>query len=113
MKRVKDRRVQCPYPARMTVIDVRTLAPALRHPLIFSTFDALPAGGALELLNDHEPRPLHLQFMNSRADQFDWQVVEAGPAQWRVRITRTQLGAPTGPRTGGCGGGGGCGCSGG
>ncbi len=49
------------------VIDVRTIAPAQRHSQIFATFDALPAGGALELVNDHDPVPLYFQFEKMRS----------------------------------------------
>ena len=44
-------------------IDVRTIAPRERHPLIFSAFDSLAPGEALELVNDHDPRPLFYQFI--------------------------------------------------
>ena len=74
----------------MTVIDVRSIPPRERHPLIFSTFDSLPAGGAFELVNDHEPRPLHYQFQHERDGQFQWEYLEEGPEVWRVRISRVQ-----------------------
>lgn len=90
-------------------IDVRTIAPRERHPLIFSTFAALDAGQALELVNDHDPRPLYFQFNDLMPGQFSWAYLERGPELWRVAITRTR----TGPRAdagsccgGGCGGGG-------
>lgn len=70
------------------VIDVRTVAPTQRHPLIFSTFDSLPLGAALELVNDHDPVPLNRQFESTRAGKFRWEYLEAGPALWRVRITQ-------------------------
>lgn len=96
-------------------IDVRSLAPAQRHPLIFATFDGLAVGDAFELVNDHDPVPLFMQFARLRGGQFDWRYLQSGPDLWQVRIARTQL-APAGvaPRPeGGCGGGGGgCGCRG-
>ena len=45
-----------------TTVDVRHLIPRERHPLIFSSFDKLPIGQAMELVNDHDPRPLYYQF---------------------------------------------------
>ena len=69
-----------------STIDVRSIEPRARHPLIFSTFDALPAGQALLLVNDHDPRPLLAQFEQRCAGAFEWHYLEAGPAQWRVRI---------------------------
>lgn len=74
-------------------IDVRTIEPRERHPLIFATFDQLQAGESFELINDHAPRPLYYQFLHERPDIFAWEYLEEGPQQWRVRITRTANGA--------------------
>ncbi|WKB55399.1 DUF2249 domain-containing protein [Eleftheria terrae] len=83
------------------LIDVRLLSPRERHPLIFSTFAALPPGGALELVNDHNPRPLYSQFQANWPGAFVWQDLEQGPEVWRVRISRS---APAGQCCGSCGG---------
>lgn len=72
-----------------TTLDVRTIAPRERHPLIFETFDALDFGAAFELVNDHDPRPLYYQFQAERAGAAEWTYLEQGPERWRVRITRT------------------------
>lgn len=71
------------------LIDVRTVSPRERHPLVFSRFDALAPGETLELVNDHDPRPLFFQFDSRVPGQFDWRYLEQGPATWRVAITRT------------------------
>ncbi|WP_018151613.1 DUF2249 domain-containing protein [Leeia oryzae] len=68
------------------VIDVRTIAPRERHPLIFGTFDALPIGQSLLLVNDHDPKPLYYQFQAELNGQFDWEYLESGPDVWQVRI---------------------------
>lgn len=73
----------------MTTIDVRTIAPRDRHPLIFQTFDALQPGEAFVLVNDHDPRPLHYQFQHERAGLFAWDYLVSGPDEWQVRISRT------------------------
>jgi uncharacterized protein (DUF2249 family) len=70
------------------VIDVRTIPPRERHPRIFSAFDALAPGQAIELRNDHEPRPLMYQFAHERPDLFTWDPIEEGPDVWRIRIIR-------------------------
>lgn len=70
-------------------IDVRSIAPRERHPLIFSTFGQLASGQALELVNDHDPRPLYFQFNAEYPGAFEWQYLERGPDTWRVAITRT------------------------
>ena len=68
-------------------LDVRRLAPAQRHPLIFSQIDALETGETLRLVNDHDPKPLRYQLEAERPGQFRWDPVEAGPAVWQVDIT--------------------------
>jgi uncharacterized protein (DUF2249 family) len=69
-------------------LDVREIAPRVRHPLIFSTFDGLPSGGAFVLVNDHDPKPLYYQFAAERQGQFGWDYLAEGPDVWRVRISR-------------------------
>jgi uncharacterized protein (DUF2249 family) len=75
-----------------TVVDVRSIVPRERHPLIFQTFDSLQPGQSMILVNDHEPRPLYYQFLHERANQFEWIPVEEGPQRWQVRITRSAAG---------------------
>lgn len=69
-------------------IDVREITPRERHPLIFNTFDALAAGDAFELVNDHDPKPLYYQFMAERPGQLGWEYLEEGPETWRVVLTK-------------------------
>ncbi len=87
-------------------IDVRTIAPRERHALIFDTFGRLERGQALELVNDHDPRPLYYQFNDRLPGAFAWDYLESGPALWRVAITRTgdADGAGGSCCGGGCGG---------
>lgn len=73
----------------MKIIDVRTITPRDRHPLIFQTFDALAEDEGFELVNDHDPKPLYYQFLHERPDQFSWEYLEQGPMTWRVAIHRT------------------------
>lgn len=67
-------------------LDVRTIPPRERHPLIFQTFDALAPGEAFILVNDHDPKPLFYQFSFEREGQFTWTYLEEGPNVWRVQI---------------------------
>lgn len=82
-----------------STIDVRTIVPQERHALIFSTFNAMPQGAALELVNDHDPAPLHHQFKSNLHGLFTWDYLEQGPTLWRVRI-----GKAPGNCCGSCGG---------
>lgn len=70
-------------------IDVRQIAPRERHALVFSRFDALRPGQALQLVNDHDPQGLRRQLESRSAGQFEWRSVEAEPGVWRVLISRT------------------------
>lgn len=72
----------------MTVLDVRTIQPRDRHPMIFNTFDNLAPGESFDLINDHAPTPLYYQFLHERSDLFEWDALEEGPETWRIRITR-------------------------
>lgn len=76
-------------PGDNAVLDVRSLPPAGRHQLIFSTFDSLTPGESFELVNDHDPKPLRYQLAAEHPDEFSWDYLEAGPTAWRVRIART------------------------
>lgn len=82
-------------------IDVRPLIPRERHPLIFSTFDALGAGEALLLVNDHDPKPLFYQFQAESKVKFTWDYLEAGPEVWQVRIGK-QIAQESAAPAGGC-----------
>ncbi len=68
------------------VLDVREMAPKLRHPKIFQTFDALEPGASFILVNDHDPKPLLYQFTFERPEAFRWRYLEEGPDVWRVEI---------------------------
>jgi uncharacterized protein (DUF2249 family) len=94
-----------PFPVAATV-DVRSIAPRERHPLIFSTFNSLGSGQAFELVNDHDPKPLYYQFQAEMPGQFAWDYLQSGPDEWRVRITRLQAkkAHASGQCCGSCGG---------
>jgi uncharacterized protein (DUF2249 family) len=70
------------------IVDVRTIIPRERHPLIFQTFDALAPGEAFELVNDHDPKPLYYQLQAERPGLLAWSYVEQGPEVWRVQVGR-------------------------
>lgn len=70
-------------------LDIRIVPPREKHPAIFRTFDALGAGEAFTLINDHDPFPLRRQFEATRPGQFQWTYVEVGPVVWRVLIAKS------------------------
>ena len=73
---------------------MRQLACEQRFALIFSTFGSLPAGQALELVNDHDPKPLRNVFQAQHPGKFGWDYLEQGPDVWRVAITKTGAASP-------------------
>jgi uncharacterized protein (DUF2249 family) len=87
-----------------TKVDVREIAPRDRHPLIFSTFRSLGAGESMELINDHDPKPLYYQFQAELPGQFSWDYLQTGPEVFRVRITKLGQGHSDGRCCGSCGG---------
>lgn len=91
-----------------TEIDVRTIPPYERHAQIFGSFDELPAGQALVIVNDHDPVPLRRQFEARTPGQFEWNYLQAGPALWRVQIAKL-AGSAAADQGDSCCSGGGCG----
>ncbi|MCB0880663.1 MAG: DUF2249 domain-containing protein [Thermoleophilia bacterium] len=72
-----------------SILDVTTIVPRERHPLIFASFDGLEPGQSFELQNDHDPKPLRYQFEAEHSGRFTWDYLEEGPDRWRVRIGKS------------------------
>ncbi|RQP22910.1 DUF2249 domain-containing protein [Piscinibacter terrae] len=89
-------------------VDVRSIAPRERHPTIFSTFRKLGVGQSMELVNDHDPRPLYFQFQAEMPGGFGWDYLEAGPHTWRVSIRKLSASSQDAHSHGHCCGGGSC-----
>lgn len=71
----------------LIAIDVRSIPRPLRHGLIFRAFDELRPAETLDLVSDHDPRPLRYLFDVRYPGAFAWDYLEQGPRMWRVRIT--------------------------
>jgi len=69
-------------------IDVRKIPPKDKHPMIFNALEALTQGETLELINDHDPKPLQYQLKAEAPEKFIWEYLEQGPEVWRVAITK-------------------------
>jgi len=69
-------------------LDVTTIIPRERHPLIFRTFDELETGASFILINDHDPKPLYYSFLHEREGLFNWEYLEEGPTTWKVKISK-------------------------
>ncbi|MCC6956899.1 MAG: DUF2249 domain-containing protein [Anaerolineales bacterium] len=69
-------------------LDIRSIPPINRHPMIFDRFERLQPGEGFVLINDHDPKPLYYQFQAELTGKFGWEYLESGPQAWRVRISK-------------------------
>lgn len=69
-------------------LDVRLIPHAIRHATIFGALEAIPAGGGLILVADHEPVPLLHQIGQRWPGQITVSYEESGPETWRLRLAR-------------------------
>lgn len=76
----------------METLNVSLLEPRMKHPTIFSRFDALIEGESLLIDNDHDPKPLYYQMVAERGQIFEWEYQEEGPERWKVKITKLRSG---------------------
>ncbi|QCC49227.1 DUF2249 domain-containing protein [Halobellus limi] len=73
-----------------TKLDLREVPPADRHPKIHDAFDSLDSGETLELVNDHEPKPLFYE-LRAEVPEFDaeaYEVEQRGPAEFVARLPK-------------------------
>jgi uncharacterized protein (DUF2249 family) len=68
------------------VVDVREISPRVRHTVIVQLFEHLDDLSALQLIADHDPRPLRLQLEAQHGNRCQWTYLEQGPDLWRVRL---------------------------
>ncbi|MDI3469970.1 MAG: hypothetical protein OJF62_002033 [Pseudolabrys sp.] len=71
---------------RDRLIDVRDIDPRIRHTVILQFFEHLDDTSSLQLVADHDPRPLRLQLEAKYGGRCRWSYLEQGPDQWRVRL---------------------------
>ncbi|MDF2614875.1 MAG: hypothetical protein K0S71_2661 [Clostridia bacterium] len=69
-------------------IDVREIPVRDKHPTIFGAIEVLEQGETLELINDHDPKPLQYQLKAEFPEKFEWKYLAQGPDVWRVAITK-------------------------
>jgi uncharacterized protein (DUF2249 family) len=68
------------------VIKVAEIDPRHRHTIIMQLFAHLGPGDSLQLVTDHDPRPLRFQLESLHGSRCDWCYLEQGPDVWRVRL---------------------------
>lgn len=77
-------------------LDLREIPVFERHPRIFDEWEGLEPDGILQLINDHDPKPLRYQFEGEYKDKFSWEYVSNGQPDWIVNITKLRLAQATG-----------------
>lgn len=73
-------------------LHLRNLQGPDRNAEIFDAFDLLAPGGTMVVVSGHQPKPLLLRFSLDRPGQFEWNVLEQGPAQHRIEIVKRARG---------------------
>lgn len=69
-------------------VDAREYEPKDKHRVIFETFNSLKPGEVMELVNDHDPKPLYYQFEVELTGKYGWEYLQEGPQVWRVAIEK-------------------------
>ena len=77
------------------VVDVRDIIPRLRHTVIFQLFESLDDSKSLQLIADHDPKPLRFQLEAKHGNRCRWTYLEEGPDRWRVRLQHLTLANPS------------------
>jgi len=54
----------------MPTLDVRDIPPKDRHSQISTTFDEMDSGEVMQIVNDHDPKPLFYE-MQAEVEEFD------------------------------------------
>ncbi|OBB85573.1 hypothetical protein A5760_07385 [Mycobacterium colombiense] len=67
-------------------LDVRQLRKPDKHPTIFASYAALNVGESFVLVNNHDPKHLHDEFEADYPGGYDWEYLDKGPTEWRIRI---------------------------
>ncbi|MDQ0333492.1 uncharacterized protein (DUF2249 family) [Mesorhizobium sp. YL-MeA3-2017] len=68
------------------VIDVKDVDPRYRHTIIQQLVANLAPGATLQLVVDHDPKPLRFQLEAKHGAHCQWTYLEQGPDIWRVRL---------------------------
>ncbi|WP_232701758.1 DUF2249 domain-containing protein [Halobacterium wangiae] len=74
----------------MPTLDVRDVPPKDRHPQIKTTFHDMESGEVMEIINDHDPKPLFYE-MQAEEDDFDaegYDVEQRGPEEFVAKFPK-------------------------
>ncbi len=68
------------------IVKVSEIDPRYRHTIIVRLFEHLAADDSLQIVVDHDPKPLRLQLEARHGTRCNWSYLEKGPDIWRVRL---------------------------
>lgn len=66
---------------------IHSIPRVVRHAVLFAAVDNLPIGENLQICAPHQPEPLFAHLQDS-TQHYRVETLEAGPVDWRYRITR-------------------------
>ena len=66
---------------------IHSIPRVVRHAVLFAAVDNLPVGENLQICAPHQPEPLFAHLQNSE-QHYRVETLEAGPIDWRYRVTR-------------------------
>ena len=66
---------------------IHSIPRVVRHAVLFAAVDNLPVGENLQICAPHQPEPLFAHLQDS-TQHYRVETLEAGPIDWRYRITR-------------------------
>lgn len=85
----------------VTTLNIQSIVPQARHPLVFAVFENTLPGDSFVLVNNHDPVPLHRQLAQMYPGTFSWNYLENGPTVWRVEVKKEDT-EDAGHHGGGC-----------
>ncbi|CAK7084720.1 DUF2249 domain-containing protein [Tissierella carlieri] len=59
--------------------------------VVLRTFDSLPVGEKMVLINDTDPSHVFNQLEEKRFGKFEWEYIEEGPDVWKVSLAKKYL----------------------
>jgi uncharacterized protein (DUF2249 family) len=69
------------------VINVADIDPRYRHAILFRLFENLAPGHSLQIVADHDPKPLRFQLEAQFGSRTKWAYLQEGPEVWRLRLS--------------------------
>lgn len=81
---------------KITKLDLRSIPVFERHPKIFDAWEGIEPENILQLINDHDPKPLHYQFEGEYKDTYAWEYLAKGPDEWVVNIKKLKMAESSG-----------------